>query len=339
MSGLGFGLISCQTVAGDERGWEDRYAEALDLVVELERLGFRSAWTTEHHFVDDGYMPSLLVTSAAMAARTERILIGTGVVLAPLHHPLRLAEDAATVALISRNRLLLGLGLGWSEIEFDAFGADLHRRGAAMDEVLSILSSAWSGQPFHHRGTVYEFPQVAIRPVPTAPVPVYIGASAEAGVRRAARLADGFFSNAPLDIFLEQVRVGREEMERVGRDPASFRWSWYSSLFVSDNSERGLEELVPHLHAMTWKYQDMGESANRPGGPTVPPPLDPAQAERLGRRALIGTGEQIVQRLGELEDAAGVPIDFVARSYFPTMSREQQLDVIGRLASYVLPDL
>ncbi len=196
-----------------------------------------------------------------------------------------------------------------------------------------------AGSPSIIEGTVYELPPVAIRPVPTIPVPVYIGAGAEAGVRRAARLADGFFSNAPLDSFLEQVRVGREEMERVGRDPAEFRWSWYSSLYVSDDPERGLEELVPHLHAMTWKYRDMGESASRPGGPAVPPPFDPAQAERLGRRALIGTGEQIVQRLGELEKAAGVPIDFVARSYFPTMSREQQWEVVGRLAGDVLPHL
>ena len=339
MSGLGFGLISCQTVAGDDRGWEECYAEALDLVVELEHRGFRSVWTTEHHFVDDGYMPSLLVTSAAMAARTERILIGTGVVLAPLHHPLRLAEDAATVALISRNRLLLGLGLGWSEIEFDAFGADIHRRGAAMNEVLSILSSAWGGEPFHHDGRVYSLPPVAIRPVPTNPVPVYIGAGAAAGVRRAARLADGFFSNAPFDTFLEQVRVGREELEKAGRDPASFQWSWYSSLYVSDDPRRGLDELAPHLHAMTWKYRDMGESASRPGGPAVPPPYDPAQAERLGGRAMIGTGEQIAERLGELEDTAGVPIDFVARSYFPTMGREQQWELVGRLAGDVLPHL
>ena len=308
-------------------------------MVELERLGFRSAWTTEHHFVDDGYMPSLLVTSAAMAARTERILIGTGVVLAPLHHPLRLAEDAATVALISRNRLLLGLGLGWSEIEFDAFGADLHRRGAAMDEVLSILSSAWSGQPFHHRGTVYELPQVAIRPVPTTPVPVYIGASAEAGVRRAARLADGFFSNAPLDSFLEQVRVGRQEMERVGRDPAGFRWSWYSEPVRERRLGTGSRGARPPPSRHDLEVPGHGRVGESSRWARRFRPLDPAQAERLGRRALIGTGEQIVQRLGELEDAAGVPIDFVARSYFPTMSREQQLDIIGRLASDVLPHL
>jgi alkanesulfonate monooxygenase SsuD/methylene tetrahydromethanopterin reductase-like flavin-dependent oxidoreductase (luciferase family) len=186
---------------------------------------------------------------------------------------------------------------------------------------------------------VYSLPPVAIRPVPDTPVPVYIGAGAAAGVRRAARLADGFFSNAPLDTFLEQVTVGREELEKVGRDPASFQWSWYSSLYVSDDLQRGLEELVPHLHARTWKYRDMGESAGRPRGPAVPPAYDATHAERLGRRALIGTGEQIVERLNELEIAAGVPIDFVARSYFPTMSRDQQWEVVGRLAGEVLPHL
>jgi len=335
--GLGFGLISCQRSPGDPRTWGDLYREALDLTADTERLGFESVWNTEHHFVDDGYMPSLLTMAAAMAARTDRIAIGTGVLLAPLYHPLRLAEDAATAALVAQNRLILGLGLGWSEIEFDAFGADRTQRGRAMDEILSVLPQAWRGDVIHHTGSVYQIPEVAVRPVPDRPIPVVIGGGVDAAVQRAARLANGFFSNASPDRFAHQVRVGTEALEAAGRDPDQFTWYYYSVMVPGDDAEGAWSMARDHVWAMRWKYSDMEASADRVGPLPECPTLSAETESGLRRSTWIGTGEEIVTRMHELRERVGVDVRFVARSYFPTLPYGGQLEILERLAAEVLP--
>src|SRR5437899_134585 len=125
---IGIGLFTGQVPPGSGRTFTHEYRDVVDMVRLAETLGFDSAWVSEHHGSGDGYMPSLLVTLAACAAATDRILLGTGVVLAPFHHPLRLAEDAATVDLISGGRLVLGLGLGWREEEFRMFDVPIGER-------------------------------------------------------------------------------------------------------------------------------------------------------------------------------------------------------------------
>jgi len=334
---LGFGLLSAQLRPG-ERSWARAYDDTIEIAQAAERLGFGSVWTTEHHFVDDGYMPSLAVVSAAIAAATSRIDIGTGVILAPLHDPLRLAEDAATVQLLSNNRFILGLGLGWADFEFAAFDADITRRGKAMEEILDILPRAWSGEVFTHEGDVYRYPTLAVRPTPDEPIPVVVGGSAEPAIRRAARLANGIFSNASVDGFLGQVTWARDELQVSGRSEADFRWLHYAILHPADDPDSGWEELQSHAWQMSWKYSDMKRSSTRPGPPPEPPPLTADREEAIRTRAVItGPGDYLVERLLEIKETAGVPVEFVARSYHPTMPRSQQLEVMERLAEEVLP--
>lgn len=336
-AGLGFGLISAQRSPGDGRSWTDLYREALDLTVRAEQLGYQSVWTTEHHFIDDGYMASLLPMSAAMAARTSTIEIGTGVILAPLHHPLRLAEDAATVQLISDGRFTLGLGLGWMPVEFEALGADLRLRGRAMDEILAILPRAWTGKPFAHEGAIYRFPEIGVRPTPDVPIPIVIGGGAEPAVRRAARMAQGFFSNASPARLAEQVSWAIEELEKAGRDPASFRWIYYTVMFPGPDPDIAWEQGRSHIHAMRWKYDDMEESASRSGALPQPPPISPEAEEKLRKATLLGSGADIAERIAEIRARAGVEVDIVARSYFPTLTYAAQVEVMEQLAEEVAP--
>jgi probable F420-dependent oxidoreductase len=335
--GLGFGLLSAQLRPG-ETDWTRTYDETVRLAVEAERLGFTSVWTSEHHFVDDGYMPSLLVVSAAMAQATSRIELGTGVILAPMHDPLRLAEDAATVQLLSHGRLLLGLGLGWSEVEFSALGDLARRRGAAMDEILRILPQAWTGEPFTHKGAVYDLPTLAVRPAPQRRIPVLIGGSAEPAIRRAARLADGIFANAPAETFVQQVGWVLDECERIGRDPATVRFIHYSVLLPGPSQAEALARYRDAAWAMQWKYSDMGASATRALPPPAPPPFHrPDDALVKGRATYAGTADQLVEALLDIRKRAGVPVELVARSHLPLLEWDAQVEVMELLAESVAP--
>ena len=337
--GLGFGLLSAQ-LRPSATDWTRAYDETVRLAVEAERLRFISVWTTEHHFVDDGYMPSLLVVGAALAQATSRIELGTGVILAPMHHPLRLAEDAATVQLLSHGRLLLGLGLGWSGIEFLGLGADQGRRGAAMEEILQILPTAWTGEPFTHRGKVYDLPTLAVRPAPSSRIPILVGGGAEPAIRRAARLADGLFSNAPAEKFLVQVGWVVDECERIGRDPSTFRFLHYAVLLPGESREKVLARYRDAVWAMHWKYSDMEASASRPLPPAAPPAFDrPDEALLRGRSVVAGTPGEIVDSLLDLRRRAGVPVEFTARSYLSLLDLDAQLELMGRLAEEVAPHL
>jgi len=109
---FGLGLYTGQRASASTR---PRYRDAIALARAAEEAGFDAFWVSEHHGMDDGYLPSPLALLAAIAAVTERITLGTGLVIAPLHHPLRIAEDAAVVDQVSGGRLVLGLGIGYVE--------------------------------------------------------------------------------------------------------------------------------------------------------------------------------------------------------------------------------
>ena len=255
-----------------------------------------------------------------------------------MHHPLRLAEDAATVQLISHGRLMLGLGLGWSDIEFSGLGADARRRGAAMEEIFRILPQAWSGEPFTHEGDVFRLPTLGVRPTPSTRIPMFIGGGAEPAIRRAARLADGIFANASAERFVQEVGWVLDECERIGRDPSTFRFIHYSVLLPGASRDEALSRYRHAVWAMQWKYSDMVASAVRPLPAASPPSFDGSLDVLVrGRATFAGTPDQLVEALLDIRQQAGVPVELVARSHFPILGYEAQVDLMQQLAEGVAP--
>src|SRR5438309_5894892 len=172
---FGLGQFTLQIPPWDPRNHVQLYADTLDLAARAEEAGFDSFWLAEHHGASDGYNPALLPFLSAVAARTKRLEVGTAVLLAPFHDPLRIAEDAAVVDNISGGRLNLGLGLGWAPEEYRMFGVNMKERGKRLDEFVHIVNSAWTEPRFSFDGHFYSVADVSVTPKPARKIPVFLG--------------------------------------------------------------------------------------------------------------------------------------------------------------------
>lgn len=212
-----------------------------------EGLGFESLYVVEHVVVQAGYderypyspsgrmplpddcpIPDPLDLLAFLAAATERIVLGTGILVAPEHHPLQLAKRVATVDVLSGGRMRLGVGVGWMREELEALGVDFASRGRRMDEVIEAMRAVWAGDEAAFDGEFFTFERIVSRPRPVRAggVPIHVGGHAPVAARRAGRLGDGF---QPLglddEVLADRVALMRTAAEEVGRDPDAIELS------------------------------------------------------------------------------------------------------------------
>ncbi|MGH2806987.1 MAG: LLM class flavin-dependent oxidoreductase, partial [Actinomycetota bacterium] len=235
---VGVGLFTGQIPPGSDRTFHQEYRDAIELVKVVEAEGLDSAWVSEHHFAADGYLPSLAVLLAAFAAVTERIELGTGVVLAPFHDPIRMAEDFAVLDQISGGRTLPGFGIAWREEEFRAFNIDTKTRVGRMVELIEILRLAWTGERFDYSGKYFNYEQVAVTPRPFRPPPIFVGGFADEAVRRAGRIGDGYMSSrVPPDRAAQLFELATQGWAEAGKKGGP-KIAILQNAFVTDDPER-----------------------------------------------------------------------------------------------------
>lgn len=278
--------------SGWRRPWAEHYERSIEIAVEAERLGAASAWVSEHHLFEDGYMPQPLTFLAALAARTERMRLGTAIVVAPLRHPRHLAEQAAVVDLISDGRVEIGMGAGSSPAEYKAFGVASSNRydltDAATIEVRDLL---WGGQ---------------LNPPPVQDrLPIWLGYQGPKGARRAGRLGVGLLST-DRDL-LDPYRAGLVD---GGHDPSSARMGGVINLIVSSDPDRAAARLAPFLHHQMASYV-ASRAAEPPFSPvdSAPPDFlvdDLTKPQLGGNRMVVANVDDALRILRER--TAGAPV-------------------------------
>ncbi|MDI5941550.1 LLM class flavin-dependent oxidoreductase [Micromonospora sp. DH15] len=263
--------------------------ETLDEIQLADELGFDSIWLAEHHFSKYGILGSPVNFGMAVAERTRRITIGTAVLVLPLHHPLRLAEDIAALDVLSGGRVRIGVGRGYQPAEFAGFGIPLEESKQRYQETLEILRLALSQENFSYHGQIFHYDNVTTYPRPHTPggPPILQGTVSPDSFRERGAVGESIITSpnfTPLGIMQKNFSLYRRSM----RENAAFGVAW-------DDRLRRLREYVPTLRSLwngetvdlagSWGEVPGASLALRPVQPGGPPLWIGAFAEPAIRRA------------------------------------------------------
>ncbi len=242
-------------VAAESAGWS--MVTMSDHVVNVEKP------TTPYPYTPDGKrrwpefteFPDQFVMMAAMAAATTRLRFTTNAFVLTMRDPFSVAKALGTLAVISGNRVVPSIGVGWSRDEFDILGQEFSNRGKRCDEMIEVMRLLWSGGYVEYHGRYYDFAPLEMNPKPSAPVPLWVAGMSDAAHRRAARLGDGWLSDwqpkAEILATIEKIRAYRRE---YGRDHLPFDvMATVADVFDAAGYRELESQGVTHIIAQPWQ--------------------------------------------------------------------------------------
>ncbi|MCS7001714.1 MAG: LLM class flavin-dependent oxidoreductase [Dehalococcoidia bacterium] len=330
----------------DHLWWQARFAD---------EAGFPRLWMVEHHFTTHAMTGATGAILAKYACLTTNIKIGYAVAVLPLHHPVRIAEEALWVDRISGGRVMFGVGPGFSALEYGVFGVPLERKREYLAESLDIVRKVFSGERFSHHGAIWTIPEMRIEPPPLRPggPPIYMATSSHDSVARAARWdVHPLLGFRPNDVIADQIKLWRSVREEMGDSPEEIARKQREigvlrRIVIGDTPDEAMEYALKGSEQFATAIGALN-TANGQGGPAAIEQLDDSgrkvvmtlTVEEQRKRSMqnmlggtiIGTKDQVLEQLKELEKTgvghvlagfggAGMPLS-VTRKNLEIVARE-----------------
>jgi alkanesulfonate monooxygenase SsuD/methylene tetrahydromethanopterin reductase-like flavin-dependent oxidoreductase (luciferase family) len=330
------GLILTNQYLPDE-SMAQRIDEAVEQVELMRELGFELFVVGQHHLATPFQQPSSVPLVARLAAGAGSMRMGITVFLLPLHNPVDIAEQVATLDAISHGRMIFGVGLGYRAEECEAFGITMQERVPRFLEALEVIKRLWTEDELEFHGRFYVLPRIrsTIRPLQQPHPPIWMAANQTVAVRRAGRLGYTWVMNPHVThtVLKEQVSQYYAALQAHGHQrPAELpviREAW-----LADTPKRAWAEAAPYLARKYAVYTDWGQDRAVPADQTFDRPLEDLARDRF----IIGTPHDLVDAARRYAAELGVTT-LILRIQWPGMKRQQVLDQIRLIGQAVIPAL
>jgi len=326
------------------RSSREIYTRGVELAQAAETLGYRNVWLGEHHFSTYGYLSRPAQLATYIAAKTTTLRVGTAVIVVPLHHPLIVAEEIATLDLLSNGRLDVGFGRGYQHYEFERLGLELDAARHRWDESLDIILNSFKGKPFSHDGKHYKVPETSVFPLPqqTPHPPIWIVAQSayalEAAVKRGFNVLTGGFG-VSVDHLAEFGKLFTKVVEEV-KPKQMPRVGVQRAVYVAEN-DADARDAVEHARwnmRVTLSLRNHYEKVENGKAIPVPAKNEPDEADLLDRYLVIGSADTCIRQIKRLQQVVGIT-HFNCSFWFGDMEQKRVLGSMERFAKDVMPAL
>jgi alkanesulfonate monooxygenase SsuD/methylene tetrahydromethanopterin reductase-like flavin-dependent oxidoreductase (luciferase family) len=349
---IGLGVYTGECLPAEGKNQTEVLADSLAQIRLAEDVGLDAVWISEHHFLPNGYVGSVLPYAAAAAAVTSRITVGVSVALAPLYDPVRLAEDAAFVDQLSGGRFALGVALGYRDVEYEGFQTSRRERVGRTEELCRLLRQSWGPGRLDFDGRHFRRKGVEVHPKPVRPegIPLLMGGHAPRAIDRVARLADGFIMDGGTDsdVFGEQghnrdlfdrvetaVALYRQALDRHGRPSAAPRFAMTIGGFLAPEGADAAWAQVAEAYMYTrrvygdWYGLDPAEYET-----WYPDRMPPAEHARRRAEIWLGDPGDLVPRFERLRAITGDNLHVMFRCKYPGVADDvtrRSIELLGEV--------